>query len=70
MRKAQAALEQTRSNSMSQLAALQIVIPLVAAPLCVILYWPRLTWFIATTVSFSCFLISLVLLDQVQKGSA
>lgn len=50
---------------MDQLIALQIIIPLVAAPVCVIFYYPRLTWLIATLASFFCLGIALTLLNIV-----
>lgn len=51
-----------------QYAALQVIIPLVAAPICVIVYYPKLVWFIASIASWSCFLISFILLQEVNNN--
>jgi len=48
-----------------QLPALQVVIPLLAAPICLLLHHPRLSWGLATTVSWTAFFIALALLDRV-----
>lgn len=54
---------------MSQLPALQVVIPLLAAPLCVILRHPGLVRLFATAVVATTFFISLQLLLAVQHTS-
>ena len=50
---------------LSQLPALQVVIPLIAAPLCVILRNKEISCLISQAVSIISFLISLILLQQV-----
>ena len=50
------------------LPALQVVIPLLAAPLCVLLGRPGLTWAVAAVVSWLCLIIASVLLGQVMHG--
>ncbi len=52
----------------AQLPALQVVVPLLAAPVCLLLYHPRLSWALATTASWLAFFISLALLDRVLDG--
>ncbi|WP_404378989.1 monovalent cation/H+ antiporter subunit D family protein [Caenispirillum salinarum] len=52
------------------LAALQVVIPLLAAPICMMLRRPGPAWGFATLVALTDFVISLVLLWQVQTGGA
>ncbi len=47
------------------LPILQIILPLMAAPLCLLLRHPRLVWIWATLISVSCFPISIFLLKQV-----
>lgn len=48
------------------LPALQVVLPLLAAPLIMFLVrWPNLAWAITTIVSLAAFLISVLLLQQV-----
>ncbi len=49
----------------AQLPALQVVLPLLAGPVCLLLHHPRLSWALATAVSWLAFFISLALLDQV-----
>jgi multicomponent Na+:H+ antiporter subunit D len=49
----------------AQLPALQVVIPLLAGPACLLLHHPRLSWALATTASWMTFFVSLTLLDQV-----
>ncbi len=46
---------------------LQVVIPLIAAPICSLLPKGKLPWLFATIVAWLSFAISLVLLTQVQK---
>lgn len=47
------------------LPALQVVIPLIAAPTCVVLYRPNLAWAFATLVSWAALAIAIALLLQV-----
>lgn len=49
----------------THLPILQVVIPLMAAPICLILKRPQLAWMFALAVSGLAFVISLVLLQQV-----
>lgn len=50
---------------MAHLPILQIIIPLIAAPLCVVFRHRDIAWLIALIVSLVGFVISLMLLDQV-----
>ena len=50
------------------LPILQVVIPLLAAPTCVLLHNGRLTWLLAVAVSWVCFAVSILLLGQVMDG--
>lgn len=50
------------------LPALQVVVPLLAAPLCVLLHRAVLAWFVAFAASWSAFAIAVVLLAGVQAG--
>lgn len=50
---------------MLHLPILQVVIPLMAAPLCLLLKRPQLVWLFALFVSTVAFIISLLLLQQV-----
>jgi multicomponent Na+:H+ antiporter subunit D len=52
----------------SHLPILQIVIPLMAAPVCLILRHGLAAWLLATAVTVVTFLISLALLGQVLEG--
>ena len=45
--------------------ALQVVLPLIAAPLCVLLHRGRAAWVLALVVSWLCFGISLHMLVSV-----
>ena len=54
----------------AHLPALQVVVPLVAAPLCVLLRHPTLVWGFATLVCWAAFAISIALLVQVSAGGA
>lgn len=47
------------------LPALQVVLPLVAAPLCVLLHRGLLAWFVALLTSWGTFAIACLLLDEV-----
>ena len=49
----------------SQLPVLQVVLPLLAAPICLILRRPRLSWMIATGVTWVLLAIALPLLGRV-----
>ncbi|MCW8908065.1 MAG: monovalent cation/H+ antiporter subunit D family protein [Sedimenticola sp.] len=53
---------------LSHLPALQVVVPLLAAPLCALLRPRHLAWAVATLTSWVCLLISLTLVAQVQAG--
>ncbi len=53
----------------SHLAVLQVVTPLLAAPVVVILHNKTLGWLIATLVSLSCFIIACVLCLQIYDGN-
>ena len=50
---------------LSQLPALQVVIPLIAAPLCVVLRNKEISCLLSQVVSILSFIISLILLQQV-----
>ena len=47
------------------LPILQIVVPMLTAPLCVLLRRPRATWVLALTVSWFAFATSVLLLTRV-----
>lgn len=47
------------------LSALQVVVPLIAAPACVILYRPHLAWGLAALVNWLGFAMAIALLSQV-----
>ncbi len=49
----------------AQLPALQVVIPLLAAPLCLLLYRPFATWLLTVLTSATTLVISALLLTQV-----
>jgi multicomponent Na+:H+ antiporter subunit D len=49
----------------AHLPALQVVVPLISAPLCALLYRPRLAWGLALVVSALAFVTSVALLQQV-----
>ena len=49
----------------SHLPVLQVIIPLIAAPICVILRQGLLAWMLATLVCLISFIISCVLFNQV-----
>ena len=57
---------------MSNLPALQVLLPLLAAPICFLLgpYYQRLVWLIATGVSWACFAIAVSFLIQLNAGSS
>ena len=52
---------------MEHLPALQVVIPLIAAPLCVLLHRPNLAWWLTTVVSWIAWAIAAVLLRNVLR---
>ena len=52
----------------SQLSALQVVIPLLAAPLCALFRKPVLAWLIALAVGVACSINSLAILNQVRQS--
>ena len=53
----------------AHLPALQVVLPLLAAPLCVLLPRPGHAWFLATAASWATFAVAVLLLIQVlQQG--
>ena len=54
---------------MDQLPALQVMLPLVMAPVVVLVRHPLWSWVIATVVSFAACLVSWLLLQQVMDGS-
>ena len=54
----------------ANLPALQVVVPLMAAPLCVLLRRPGLVWAFATLVCWAAFAISIALLARVGEGGA
>ncbi|MCH8177400.1 MAG: monovalent cation/H+ antiporter subunit D family protein, partial [Proteobacteria bacterium] len=53
---------------LAHLAVLQVIVPLMAAPFCLILKRPRLVWLFALIVSGTAFLISISLLQQVMAS--
>src|SRR5690606_491975 len=50
---------------MEQLPALQVVLPLIAAPLVVLLRRPNIAWFVAVAASWASLAIALLLFDHV-----
>ncbi|MEK9723121.1 MAG: monovalent cation/H+ antiporter subunit D family protein [Rhodospirillaceae bacterium] len=52
------------------LPVLQIVLPLMAAPICVLIRHPKVVWIWATLVSWLCLPISILLLVQVVESGA
>ena len=53
---------------LAHLPILQVVVPLMAAPLCLLLTRPRLVWLFAVVVSGLAFVISSLLLQQVMAS--
>ena len=53
--------------SASHLPVLQVALPLIAAPICVLLRHPTLSWAFATLVSWALFAISILLLIRVMS---
>ena len=53
---------------LAHLPILQVIVPLMAAPLCLLLTRPRLVWLFALIASGLAFLISSVLLQQVMTS--
>lgn len=54
----------------SHLPVLQVVLPLIAAPICVILRQGTFSWFLTTIICFLSFVISCALFNQVQVEGA
>ncbi len=52
----------------AQLPILQVIVPLVAAPLCLFIGRPKLVWLFTLVSSFMAFIISVVLLQQVMTN--
>ena len=52
----------------AHLPPLQVVVPLIAAPLCVLIRNARLAWGLATAVTWAAFAIALSLLDRVAES--
>ena len=50
------------------LPALQVVVPLMAAPVCILLHRPTGSWLVALAASWCSFAVALALLVQVQDG--
>ena len=57
------------SSLQAQLPALQIVVPLLAAPLCSLVRSPAVAWSLATVVSGASFMVALALAVAVSDGS-
>jgi len=53
----------------AQVPALQVVLPLIAAPLCIVLRRGAIPWFIALVVSWAALAMAGTLLDQVADGT-
>ena len=51
-----------------QLSAIQVVVPMLAAPVCAIFRYPRLSWYLAFAVGVICSVNSLAILHQVQNS--
>ena len=47
------------------LAPLQVILALIAAPICLLIRHPKTTWFLATAVTWTLFIVSLLLLNKV-----
>ena len=54
----------------NHLAILQVVLPLIAAPLCSLINQAKACWLFATTISWLVFAISLSLFIEVQTGGS
>ena len=57
------------STLQAQLPALQVVIPLIAAPLCALVRNPAFAWVLATVVSAATFAVALALAVAVADGA-
>ena len=57
------------STLQAQLPALQVVVPLLAAPVCALVRNPAFAWGFATVVSAACFAVALALAVTVSDGS-
>jgi multicomponent Na+:H+ antiporter subunit D len=55
---------------LEHLPALQVVLPLVAAPLIVLVRSPRFAWIATTAVSYACLVIAALLASRVASGGA
>ena len=53
---------------LAQLPILQVVLPLMAAPLCLVVGHVRLVWLFSCIVALASFAISVALLEQVMSG--
>ena len=53
---------------LAHLPILQVIVPLMAAPLCLLLGRPRLVWLFSLIASGSAFIISALLLQQVMAS--
>ena len=51
------------------LPALQVVVPLLAAPICFLILNNRLSWLFATLVSWLCFAMAILLVIEVKDGT-
>jgi multicomponent Na+:H+ antiporter subunit D len=54
----------------TNLPVLQVILPLLAAPLCLVLYRPVLVWWFSLVICLATLGISIELLFQVQAGGA
>ena len=52
----------------AHLPPLQVVVPLISAPLCVLLRTPRMAWGLATAATWAAFAIALTLLGRVSES--
>ncbi len=52
----------------ANLPALQVVLPLIGAPLCILLRRAGIAWLLTAAVSWACFAIAVALLAQVLEG--
>ena len=53
-----------------QLPALQVILPLIAAPFCFLLWkWPKMGWLLATVIAWICTAIAIKLLMMVWAGN-
>ena len=52
----------------AQLPILQVIVPLIGAPLCLLISRPTLAWLFALLASFTSFVISMMLVNQVMDS--